>query len=444
MFGSAIGALREVVDRLQAEVRAVEDAGLDWSVVSDELVALEREHERVGHLIGLLVSDLEARGAHVRDGARTMATWLTQRTGQRRAITGSRCALARKLRSMPATDAAVGAGRITASHAQVLGRCLNQRTAVAFAEQEDTLVAVAESMSADALAGFVEQWLRLHDPDGPEPGDGPDDVFHLSQTLDGRLKGDFDLGGELAIRTKAILDETTSQLLREDRAARDVDRTDPRAGETMSRRRARALGRILDRAAVSPKNPARRLPLLTVHTTMPTLAGTASPEEWMAHTEMQWRSALAASLLDRWACDCSVARMVLDADGVPLDHGRGVRTATAAQRRALVARDGPICAVPGCDVPAGWCEAHHVIPWTRGGLTDLDDLVLGCSFHHHRVHAGDLVVQMIDGKPRFFLPDGRELVDPRAGPPRIRPEPLAAAPAEGLHPRERQWDIDRR
>jgi hypothetical protein len=428
VFGPAIEALREVVDRLQGEVRGVEAAELDWSVVSDDLVALEREHERVGHLIGCLVSDLESRRAHVRDGARNMASWLSQRTGQRRDITGSRCALAAKLRRMPATDAAVGSGRITGSHALVLGRCLNQRTAEAFAEQEEQLVEIAESMTADELAHFVTAWLRLYDPDGPEPGvDERDDVFHLSQTLGGRLKGDFDLGGELAIRAKAIFDEVTTQLRQEDKAARDVDPTDPRAGETMSRRRARALGRILERAAVSPKNPARREPLLTVHTNLPTLAGTASPEEWMAQLEMQWRSPIPASVLERWTCDCSVARMVLDADGMPLDHGRAVRSATAAQRRALVARDGPTCAVPGCDVPAGWTQAHHVTPWKPDGLTDLDNLHLGCEHHHARIHAGDLVVRIVDGRPRFFLSDGRELIDPRAGPPRAGPEPMPPA-----------------
>lgn len=435
MFGPTIEALRETVDGLQAEVRAVEGVELDWSVVADELVALEREHERVGHLIGLLVSDLEARDAHVRDGARSMATWLTQRTGQRRSITGSRCALAKKLRSMPVTDAAVGAGRLTASHAQVLGRCLNQRTAEVFAEQEPMLVEVAETLSADALAHFVEAWLRLHDPDGPEPGtEGRDDVFHLSQTLEGRLKGTFDLGGEAAIRAKAVLDEAVTQLRREDKAARDVDPTDPRAGQTMSRRRARAFRRILDRAAASPRNPARREPLLVVHTNLPTLAGTASPDEWMAQVEMQWRSPIPAPWLERWACDCSVARMVVDAEGMPLDHGRSVRTATAAQRRALVARDGPTCAVPGCDVPAGWTQAHHVTPWKPDGLSDVDNFMLGCEFHHHRIHAGDLIVHMCEGRPRFFLPDGRELVDPRAGPPRAGPEPLPPAPSPPTQP----------
>ena len=428
MFGPAIEALRHAVDRLQAEVRAVEGDDLDWSVVADELVALERERERVDHLIGCLVSDLGARRAHVRDGARNMATWLTQRTGQRRDVTGARCALADKLRSMPVTDGAVAEGRITGSHAKVLGRCLNQRTAEVFAEKEGELVAVAETMSADALSGFVDAWLRLYDPDGPEPGDGPEDTFHLSQTLGGRLKGDFDLGGDAAIRTKAILDEALAQQRAADKAARDVDPTDPRAGETMSRRRARAFLGLLDRAASSPRNPARREPLFIVHTNLPTLAGTAGPSEWKAQLEMQWRSAIPASLLERWACDASIARMVLDAEGIPLDHGRAVRTATAAQRRALVARDGPCCAVPGCDVPAGWTQAHHVEHWTPHGLTDLDNLHLGCEFHHARIHAGDLVVRMIDGRPRFFLPDGRPLTDPRAGPPRTGPEPIPPVP----------------
>ncbi|WP_432430670.1 DUF222 domain-containing protein [Salinilacustrithrix flava] len=419
---------------MQAEVRAVEGSDLDWSVVAGELVAIERERERFDHLIGLLVSDLQARGAHVRDGARNMATWLTQRTGQRRDITGSRCALADKLRSMPATDAAVGDGRITGSHAQVLGRCLNKRTADVFAEQEETLVGIAETMSADDLAGFVEAWLRSFDPDGPDPGEGPDDTFHLSQTIDGRLKGRFDLGSEGAIRAKAILDEVTAQIRAEDKAARDVDPTDPRAGETMSRRRARALLRILDRAAVSPRNPAGRQPLFTVHTNLPTITGTASPEEWMAALELQWRAAVPAPLLERWLCDASVARMVLDAEGLVLDHGRAVRTATAAQRRALVARDGPTCAVPGCDIPAGWTQAHHVEHWKPHGLTDLDNLHLGCEHHHARIHAGELVVEMIDGRPRFSLPDGRPLSDPRAGPPRVDLEPLAPAAPPGDPP----------
>ena len=37
-------------------------------------------------------------------------------------------------------------------------------------------------------------------------------------------------------------------------------------------------------------------------------------------------------------------------------------------------------------MPAAFCEAHHVVPWSRGGNTSLKDSKLLCSFHHHRAH----------------------------------------------------------
>ena len=54
-------------------------------------------------------------------------------------------------------------------------------------------------------------------------------------------------------------------------------------------------------------------------------------------------------------------------------------------RLAMAVRD-KTCRAEGCDVPATWCEAHHLDPWHTGGRTDLADGVLLCSHHHHRVH----------------------------------------------------------
>jgi hypothetical protein len=31
-------------------------------------------------------------------------------------------------------------------------------------------------------------------------------------------------------------------------------------------------------------------------------------------------------------------------------------------------------------------EAHHIVWWRHGGRTDLDNLLLICSFHHRLVH----------------------------------------------------------
>ena len=61
----------------------------------------------------------------------------------------------------------------------------------------------------------------------------------------------------------------------------------------------------------------------------------------------------------------------------PLEVGRTSRVVTAAQRAALVVRDGG-CAVAGCDRPPAWCEAHHLRHWLHGGPTDLANLALLC------------------------------------------------------------------
>ena len=44
------------------------------------------------------------------------------------------------------------------------------------------------------------------------------------------------------------------------------------------------------------------------------------------------------------------------------------------------------CAFEGCEVPFHRCEIHHIVPWERGGPTDLDNLIPLCSRHHHVVH----------------------------------------------------------
>jgi hypothetical protein len=81
-----------------------------------------------------------------------------------------------------------------------------------------------------------------------------------------------------------------------------------------------------------------------------------------------------------------------------LNLGRSTRLATAAQRRALAARDKG-CVVPGCTRPANQCDAHHVVFWSHGGNTNLDELVLLCGPHHNAVHAGIIEITIRDGIP---------------------------------------------
>ena len=87
----------------------------------------------------------------------------------------------------------------------------------------------------------------------------------------------------------------------------------------------------------------------------------------------------------RLACNADLIPAVLGGDSEILDLGRAQRLFKPAQRKAMALRDRR-CRADGCDIPAAWCEAHHLMPWSRGGKTDLRDGVLLCSWHHHRAH----------------------------------------------------------
>jgi hypothetical protein len=109
------------------------------------------------------------------------------------------------------------------------------------------------------------------------------------------------------------------------------------------------------------------------------------------------------------SCDAVLQAVLLTSSGAVLDLGRTVRTASAAQRRALAARDRG-CVVPGCSAPPEHCEAHHVRWWRNGGETDLDNLALVCLRHHTDIHHGVWQLEMIDGlawarPPRWLNPD---------------------------------------
>ncbi|MCY3663212.1 MAG: HNH endonuclease signature motif containing protein [bacterium] len=97
------------------------------------------------------------------------------------------------------------------------------------------------------------------------------------------------------------------------------------------------------------------------------------------------------SELERLACDAELFGLLFSGEGEPLWHGRGERTATDAQRRALIARDGG-CVL--CAEEPSRCESHHVTPWAKPGEgpIDIDNLALLCGTCHRRLHNNKLIL----------------------------------------------------
>jgi HNH endonuclease len=87
---------------------------------------------------------------------------------------------------------------------------------------------------------------------------------------------------------------------------------------------------------------------------------------------------------------------VVDRHGKVLALGRSRRLVSKPQRRALMMRDG-MCQYPCCH-SVRHLKAHHRVPWSAGGRTDLDNLILLCQWHHTVVHEGGVsITQGSDG-----------------------------------------------
>ncbi len=108
------------------------------------------------------------------------------------------------------------------------------------------------------------------------------------------------------------------------------------------------------------------------------------------------------STLARLLCGADLSLVLCGEDFTPLYEAVASRAPTAAQRRALIARDG---ACIGCGEPPGDCEAHHIIPWRCGGKTRVDNLVLVCWSCHDLIHDHNWRVIVRDGRFRLAPPD---------------------------------------
>jgi len=112
---------------------------------------------------------------------------------------------------------------------------------------------------------------------------------------------------------------------------------------------------------------------------------------------------LTASEARRLACTASIIPCVLDGKSEVLDLGRAKRLYSPAQRKAMGIRDKH-CRADGCSVPATWCDAHHLEPWSQAGKTDLNTGILLCGHHHRRIHDPKYEKsRMPNGDYRFHL-----------------------------------------
>jgi hypothetical protein len=122
--------------------------------------------------------------------------------------------------------------------------------------------------------------------------------------------------------------------------------------------------------------------------------------------------------------------------GRVIGSGRATRTISRRLRRALEHRDR-CCVVPGCGATRG-LHAHHIRHWEDGGLTEIDNLVLLCPFHHRLHHRGGIT---ITGPAQHLVVTdgvGRPLRAGSLARPPTQPPP-AVAPCRGATGERADW-----
>jgi hypothetical protein len=354
--------------------------------------------------LGLLArvdDDGEARRA---TGATSTAGWLRS-AGQNAGAANREVALAHALSGCGPTRDALGSGRISVEQAAVIvdavgalsgavaddARVVAQERLIA---QADVLDPTALRKSAAALAVRID----------PEAQDG---MARRELELVAARELVVSRGRDGLHRLMGVLDpEGAAHLLN---ALDPLSRPRPSTAEgqdmrSPARRRADALVELAQIAAgldALPDSGGAR-PTVLVSIDWATLRGQVADAGLL--TAGSLREPVSVERVRKLACDAQVLPVVLGGDGVPLDLGRDERSATRYQRLALIRRDGAECAFPGCDRPAAWTRAHHLVPWSEGGRTDLANLVLVCGPHHDCVHHHGWTVRMLEGHPCFEPP----------------------------------------
>ena len=288
------------------------------------------------------------------EGFRTTRAWMTQHCQVTSATASRRMKVARALTRLPLVTERFTKGALSFDQVECFARALNDRTAEAMAEDEAALLALAEGLRPDDFAREMRGWMEQADTDGCDPDPGHTDRnMSLGQSIDSRWFGRLQLGSADGAILKTALEAVMTELWAQEQ--KDVE-LDPSLERSVGQRRVDALIELVRRGiATNPDTAEIQRAALSLLITL---------EDLQADRGGQTDSGdrISPAGIDRLTCDSVVTPLGWSVDGVPLSHGRTRRLPTAAQRRAISARDRG-CVFPGCDAPPSRCQAHHRRHW---------------------------------------------------------------------------------
>ena len=362
------------------------------------------------------------------EGAGSLRAWLVDACGMSRRDATRMARRADRLESWPEVLEGWKSGELNGAQVDVVVASVPARFVNEFAVQAPEVVHVLAPLDVAQTEAAMRQWVRCAEAaDGPEDFSERPSGVYLDSLLDGRVV----MQGQLN-RTEAAIIEAALRVF-------DVPDSVEENGEfigdprSLGKRNADALVEVC-KFALSHREGASESGRFVPHVSLIVdiaelrasalrgagvrsqagLERVAEARGWSA-TERSWfadalhrhgdavsadGSELDATAVATLTCD-SVVQRVLMASSKLLNLGREVRTATAAQRRAIVARDRH-CRAPGCRTKPKHCDVHHIDHWINGGRTDVERMVLLCGTHHREFHKPGYRIEL-SGQAEFTV-----------------------------------------
>ena len=454
---STQAALEHAVDAVVAE--PLEELWPDE--LQERIAAVAPQLQRLQGFVSAATAVLSRRtGGQVPTddgGHRSLVGRVAEATRSSASTAGSLGRAAIALESLPLVARAVVDGRITLPHAEVLARLVGRLEPMALADAEPALIEMARLVEPGALGRYVRHllatwcepaleddaerararrcWQSRLEPDGVLrgrfvlPSEDAEVLLSVLEPLarrqgsdDGRSAGRrradavVEVFGQVA-RHGELPDSggarpQLSYVLPADWAARQAERS---TCAVCSRCPQHRPGSLLD--TVLAGLPAQRSAGPDTGSTpvasWSSLTRSADPARSTvlpaehACAVAAWTGPQTRARVEALLCDARLTRVLLDPAGQVSQLHTLTDTVTAAQRRALAARDLG-CAARGCPRPPGLCDAHHLQARADGGPTTLDNLALLCRRHHVLWHLGKIGLPDLHTPwlTRPDLPDG--------------------------------------
>jgi hypothetical protein len=338
-----------------------------------------------------IAAEFDRRRAWRDDGASDLASWLRMRLGLSHRTARDWARVTDALGELPACRQAFAEGRLSWDQVRPL-------TQFATPQTDTRHAADAPGASAAALETEARRARRVDRSEAEQQQEGR----HLRYWYQG--KDGFRLSAQMPVADGAVVAAALERIagtLPEQEVDGRRQSHDGRMADALLAMSSTQLAadRDADRACV------------VVHVEAGALEG-----EDGGRAELEGGHPIHPAIAQRLCCDGRMEVVVEGRDGVPIGVGRAQRTIPAWLWRMLVRRDGGRCRFCGS---LQWLEGHHIMWWSRGGGTDLDNLCLVCTRCHKLFHEGGWTIEGDpNGRLIFRRPDGRAQA---SGPPALRP-----------------------